>query len=207
MKDNRIKEIISLIPINKDVLDIGCAQNPEIYEALAKKSPKIIGIDIDKKKTQKMQDKGHRVYLMNAENIKLNYRFDYIVAGEVIEHLSNPGLFIESAKKHLKNKGKIIITTPNISSIFLYFLVVFLDKTQDSTHVYYFDKKNLRVLINRYNLKIISAKYIPPEIKLHGYGLFKIIFLIATLFANIGFLLNKRLFGSYLLLILEKNNE
>lgn len=207
MKDNRIKEIISLIPLDKDVLDIGCAQNPEIYEALAKKSAKVIGIDIDRKKLQKMQNKGHRVYLMNAENIKLNHKFDYIVAGEIIEHLSNPGLFIESAKKHLKDKGKIIITTPNISSIFLYFLVVFLDKTQDPTHVYYFDEKNLESLINRYNLKIISAKYIPPEIKLHGYGIFKIIFLIATLLANIGFLLNKRSFGSYLLLLLEKNNE
>lgn len=207
MKDNRIKEIINLIPINKDVLDVGCAQNPEIYEVFAKKSSKIIGIDIDKKKLQKMKNRGHRVYLMNAENIKLNHKFDYIVAGEIIEHLSNPGLFIESAKKHLKDEGKIIITTPNISSVFLYFLVVFLDKTQDPTHIYYFDEKNLKSLINRYDLNIISTKYIPPEIKPLGHGMFKVIFLIATLFANIGFLFNKRLFGSYLLLIINTNEK
>lgn len=205
MKDNRIKEIIGLIPVNKDILDIGCAQNPEIYEALAKKNTKIIGIDIDKKKTQKMKDKGHRVYVMNAENITLNHKFDYIVAGEIIEHLSNPGLFIESAKNHLKDRGKIIITTPNISSIFLYILVVVFDQTQDPTHTYYFDKKNLEVLIGRFDLQVTSVKYVPPEMKLHGRGiLFKIVFFIATLLANLGFAFNQRLFGSYLLLTIKK---
>lgn len=208
MKDNRIKEIISLIPINKDILDIGCAQNPEIYEALAKKNTKIIGIDIDKKKTQKMQDKGHRVYLMNAENIKLNHKFDYIVAGEIIEHLSNPGLFIESARKHLKDRGKIIITTPNISSIFLYILVVVFDQTQDPTHTFYFDKKNLEVLIGRFGLQIISVKYVPPAIKFHGRGIiFKTIFFIVTIIANIGYFFSQRLFGSYLLLTIKRKDE
>lgn len=207
MKDNRINEMLNLIPDNQTVLNVGCAQNPEIHSELGKKSRKIIGIDINAYGIKQMKKRGHDVYEMNAENIKLNGKFDYILAGEIIEHLSNPGLFIEKAVELLAPNGKLILTTPNISSILLYILVVAFDKTQDPTHVYYFDKKNLEILTDRFGLKISLTKYIPPEIKLHGDGLlFKAMFLLSTLIANLGFIFSKRLFGSYLLVVLQKNN-
>ena len=143
-------------------------------------------------------------YVMNAESIRLNRKFDYIVAGELIEHLSNPGLFLEGMKRHLAKSGKIIITTPNISSVFLYFLVVVLDQTQDPTHTFYFDQKNLKTLIQRFGLEIVLTKYIPPEIKFHGRGiLFRTVFFITTCLVNLGYKISPRLFGSYLLMVLH----
>ncbi|QQG44081.1 MAG: class I SAM-dependent methyltransferase [Candidatus Roizmanbacteria bacterium] len=205
IKDNRINAILDFIPSNKVILDIGCAQNPEIHLEIAKKSKKTVGIDLNKKGINDLKKKGLEAYEMSAEEINLKYKFDYIIAGELIEHLNNPGLFIEGMIKHLKPDGKIIMTTPNISSILLYTLIVLFDKTQDPTHIFYFDKKNLEAFVSRYNLKIKITKYIPPEIKFLGDSiLFKIIFFISTLIANIGFKINNRLFGSYLLVVLEK---
>ncbi|MBI4004589.1 methyltransferase domain-containing protein [Candidatus Roizmanbacteria bacterium] len=205
MKDNRIREVLRLIPENKVVLDIGCAQNPEIHFEIAEKSKKAVGIDISKQGLEVFKKRGLEVYEMSAEEIKLKDKFDCIVAGELIEHLSNPGLFLSGMEKHLNKNGRIILTTPNIASLFIYILVVAFDQTQDPTHTFYFDKKNLEVLIDRYNLRITHVQYIPPKIKILGNRMtFKVLFFIATLFANIGYLLNNRLFGSYLLTVLEK---
>ena len=205
MKDNRVNAVLSLLPSGKTVLDIGCAQNPFIHKEIVKRSRYVVGIDINEKGIKSLKKQGFEAYVMNAENISLARTFEYVIAGELIEHLNNAGLFFESILKHLTPKGKIILTTPNISSILLFILVVLFDKTQDPTHVYYFDKKNLESLINRFKLVIDEYKYIPPEIKLHGKGVFfRIIFLLATLIANVGFKFNQRLFGSYLLVVLKK---
>ena len=39
--------------------------------------------------------------------------FDSIVSFEVIEHLKNPLLFLTYCRDVLKDKGRIILTTPN----------------------------------------------------------------------------------------------
>lgn len=205
MSDPRINTVLELIPKNKSILDIGCAQNPEIHYQITKMSKKAVGIDINKSGLDVFRKKGLEVYEMSAESINLKETFDCIIAGELIEHVSNPGQFLDSMANHLKLDGQIILTTPNISSLFLYGLVVVANKTQDPTHVFYFDKKNLEELVTRHNLKITQTKYIAPNVKLHGNGIFfKIIFLIATFLANFGFIFSKRLFGSYLLVVLKK---
>lgn len=206
--DPRIKKILDSIIPGKTVLNSGCAQNPELHQLLSKRTKKIIGIDIDKKALSRLEKKGFEVYLMDVEKISLKEQFDYIIAGELIEHLSNPGLFFQSSYKHLKKDGKIILTTPNISSIFLYFLIVFLNKTQDKSHVYYFDEKNLLVLISRFPYVIKKIEYIPPTIKFLGDSMLtKIIFFISVILANITYHISPRLSGSYLFIEIQKKND
>jgi SAM-dependent methyltransferase len=43
----------------------------------------------------------------------LGKRFDTIIAGEIIEHLENPGKFLRNMHKHLNPGGTLIISTPN----------------------------------------------------------------------------------------------
>lgn len=57
--------------------------------------------------------------------------FELIIAGELIEHLNNPGLFLERAKFHLVENGRILITTPNITSF-----KVFMDGFRGRQHIH-----------------------------------------------------------------------
>ncbi len=41
-------------------------------------------------------------------------RYDAIVSCEGLEHIGNPGLFLTTARQHLKPNGILMITTPNI---------------------------------------------------------------------------------------------
>lgn len=204
-KDLRIKKLLESVYPGKSILNIGCVQNQEIHSTLAESAKKIVGIDIDSDGIIKMKARGFDVLDMNAENIVLDHKFDYIIAGEVIEHLSNPGLFLSGITKILNDNGEIILTTPNISSVFIYLVTAFWGKTQDVTHVYYFDRTNLESLISRYDLKIKSLVFIPSTIKRLGDSIFpRHVFLMGTLLARFGFMFSKRLFGSYIFLVLVK---
>jgi len=73
----------------------------------------IIGIDTNHAGLQEMKQKGLNVLFGDAENLEFGARFDIIVAGELIEHLSNPGRFLEGCRKSLKPNGQVILSTPN----------------------------------------------------------------------------------------------
>ncbi len=105
----------------KDVLDVGCidhnAMNELSHEWLHKiivdNAKKVVGLDLEEEEAQKLQEKGYDIVIGNAEAINLNKKFDVVVAGELIEHLSNPGKFLGNMKNHLRKDGVIIMTTPN----------------------------------------------------------------------------------------------
>lgn len=74
--------------------------------------------------------------------------FDLIFAGDIIEHLSNPGQFLISCKKHLKPDGRLIITTPNAFNLFsLVEKITHDEPNANPDHTCYFNKRVLSVLL------------------------------------------------------------
>lgn len=205
MLEKRVELLLDLVDTTGTMVNVGCGANPELHRLLKDRAKHLIGIDIDEQKIGQMQADGFDARLMNAEQMNTEPA-DCIVAGEVIEHLSNPGCFLAAAAGCLKPGGRLIITTPNISSVFLLFLVIICEQSQDPTHVCHFDRPNLMALLGR--CKEFTVKrlfYAPPSIKMLGRGIMRPVFLIATILANIGFLMSKRLCGSYIVVLLERN--
>src|SRR2546425_668510 len=61
-----------------------------------------------------MRSEGYEVMVLDAERIPAGgEKFDSIVAGELIEHLANPGMFLKSARARLRPDSQLILTTPN----------------------------------------------------------------------------------------------
>jgi 2-polyprenyl-3-methyl-5-hydroxy-6-metoxy-1,4-benzoquinol methylase len=96
-----------------------------LHDFIYRNSKKCIGIDIEKEGVEKLNKMGYKCMYGNVENFNFKEKFDVIVAGEIIEHLFNPGNFLECVKKHLKKNGKFIITTPN-PYFFRYLLQIIL---------------------------------------------------------------------------------
>jgi len=58
------------------------------------------------------------VWDFNEGKIPLKNRsVDLIIAGEIIEHLLNPVLFLRECNRILREEGEIILSTPNICSL------------------------------------------------------------------------------------------
>lgn len=105
----------------KDVLDIGCVQhNPVNYQsrywlhgAIKQHARRVVGLDIYDEGIAYLRERGFDVRAADAQNFDLGERFDVIVAGDVIEHLTNVDGFLSSCLRHLRDDGCIVISTPN----------------------------------------------------------------------------------------------
>ena len=77
-------------------------------------------MDYEADEIEKLKAAGYNVVSADATHFDLQQKFDAIVAGELIEHLSNPGLFLDCSSRHLQNNGLLILTTPNANCL-IYF--------------------------------------------------------------------------------------
>lgn len=82
--------------------------------------------------------------------------FDIIVAGEIIEHLNNPGLFLESSKKVLSSGGKLIITTTNAFCLRRFVRIPFGKESIHPDHTYYFSHTTLQTLVTRFGFRLLE---------------------------------------------------
>lgn len=86
---------------------------------------------------------------IEEENVPFEKKFDYIIFGDVLEHLHNPGRTLEYCKSLLNENGRILACIPNIMHIsvmqqllkgeFRYTEMGLLDKT----HIHFFTAKEI----------------------------------------------------------------
>lgn len=104
----------------KTILDVGCGGGL-VCEPLARQGAKVTGIDagrenIDAAKAHAKQSGLDIIYeATTAEDfaVKNKGKFDVVLALEIIEHVDDPALFIESLVKLAKPNGLIILSTLN----------------------------------------------------------------------------------------------
>lgn len=148
---------------SKKVLDIGCTGiGGRLHEKITQVSSKAVGIDIDQEKVNVMNKKGYEVYCQNAENFNFDQKFDVIVAGELIEHLENPGIFLDSVKEHLFKGGRLIITTPNLQSAHKIKQNI-VKSNSNENHILGFTKYLLRNLLRKKGFNIIKIRNIEHD--------------------------------------------
>lgn len=167
-------ELIKEYVKDKKVLDCGCVTHKVhdkewrkkwwLHDLIVKESKSCLGVDIEKLEIDKLKEEGYNLVCANVEKMELNEKFDCIVAGELIEHLSNPGLFLERVKAHLENDGIVIITTPNPFSIGLISRVALgLKYDVNYQHTCFFDTITIKQLFQRHGF-IIKNYYWCPSI-------------------------------------------
>lgn len=160
---------------NKTVLDVGCSElvatsndpfkkDRWLFEKIRKLARDVIGTDINEEQVRTLWGQGYNVVLADAERTDLQQTFDVVLAGELIEHLSNPGLFLDNMRRHLNENGVLIITTPNRFDFFT-FLKSFLSnripkyEKDIAKHVFYFDINSLKSLAERHKFRLVDFSY------------------------------------------------
>jgi 2-polyprenyl-3-methyl-5-hydroxy-6-metoxy-1,4-benzoquinol methylase len=167
------KKIIDLVK-NKKVLHLGCVGFADLETSdrvkLVKKSlhyslteiADTIGIDYCSDAIRFYKDKGifNNVLFGNVEELEsvdINETFEVIVAGDIIEHLSNPGLMLEGVKRFCTKDTIIIITTPNSFGLMSYIRFILGKFIEGNEHVMSFNFQNIKNLLYRNNFTINSV--------------------------------------------------
>lgn len=87
--------------------------------------------------------------------------FDVLFAGDIIEHVTNPGLFLSSCERHMNAESRLIITTPNCFNLFNLTEKITKDEpTVNSDHTTYFNHKTLRTLLGKCGFEIQEISYV-----------------------------------------------
>jgi 2-polyprenyl-3-methyl-5-hydroxy-6-metoxy-1,4-benzoquinol methylase len=113
----------------KRVLHLGCADagllherfegHELVHQRLAAIAGELWGVDIDAAGISFLRSKGFDNLIVGdiceLDKIKAlqGKNFDVIVASEVIEHLANPGLFLNTVKALMAHETELIISVPN----------------------------------------------------------------------------------------------
>jgi cyclopropane fatty-acyl-phospholipid synthase-like methyltransferase len=102
------------------------------------------------------------VHVQSAENFSLGRRYNTVVAGEVIEHLSNPGKFLACVREHLVPGGRLVLSTPYSFSIMysLYATNHFPKTCENSEHTCWFCLSTIRELARREGFVVESCRFV-----------------------------------------------
>jgi len=169
----------------KNVLDLGCVcheldkgDRPWLHGFICKHAESVLGVDYLPDEVVKMQERGYRAICENVEEMNIGKTFDVVVAGDILEHLSNLGRFFERVQAHLKPGGLLLVTTPNPLT-FVRFVRVLLKGKEGANreHTCWFTSKVLRQLAQRYGFSVAEEAYLDdirlsytlfPRIPTHG---------------------------------------
>ena len=164
---------------DKKVLHLGCTTFPNLefriqtgsllHQKLLDVTGYLVRIDIDREGLQLMK---HRLGIeklychdvQDLDTLELNEKFDVVIAGDIIEHLDNPGLFLRGVKRFLTPEGIMIITTSNAFTLLGMLKILFGIEGVHSDHRFYFSYSTLLRLLSVHSFHI-SEFYLtyPPS--------------------------------------------
>jgi len=161
------KELIEkLISPDDVVLDVGfwgqgISINDKnwVHNLLLNRSKNVYGLDLDFDINRLSHKENYQK--ANAEDFNFDLKFDVIFSGDLIEHLSNPGLFLESCNRNLKKSGRLIITTLNCFNLFsITEKISKLEPTVNKDHTCYFNRKTLKQLLEKNGWKVDKISFL-----------------------------------------------
>jgi len=181
-------ELIINLCRNKNVLDLGCIDhsaenalglgNKWLHKQIKEVAIQVTGVDILEKEAIILNKLDFNIVYADVENFELGKTFDVIVAGDLIEHLSNIGLFFENVKKHMCKDSILIITTPNPFNIEQFMYAIFHNEINvNSQHTTWLSPHNFWELSTRNELSIIDFYWVDTRFHFKVYRKFYKIFI------------------------------
>ena len=120
------------------------------------------GVDLDRDSVMQLQERGifKNVLVGDAEALEqldaTIPKFDLAVAGDIIEHLSNPGRMLDGVKRWLKPDGLLLVSTPNAFGLPGYVRFVMGRYREGLQHVLAFNSIVLEQLLKRHGYEITN---------------------------------------------------
>lgn len=164
----------------KSVLHLGCAGDYTLQfgkEAclqyrLSEVAGKIVGVEINRESLEKIlpfcpESASVSYFIGDVEKLRdLNIgsqEFDIIVAGSIIEHLSNPGLMLDSVRSFCHSDGEretlLLIVTPHVWGMLQFLRVAFTrNESVNPEHTCWYSIPTLTELCSRYGFKPVGFK-------------------------------------------------
>ncbi len=147
--------IYQQIPCNSTVLEIGCADGRLANMLTIRKKCRMHCVEKDIAMASIARNKCEKIHNIDIEKTSLPYNegfFDYIIMGNVLEHMVDPARILEGLKRYLNDDGFLIYSVPNIVNWHSR-LTIFSGKFEyqengvfDKTHLHFYNLNSARRL-------------------------------------------------------------
>ncbi len=195
-------ELVDRVGLIKDsargrrTLHLGCTNWPYTSDSIAQKTllhqeleaitPDLYGFDFDQEGIDILSASGsrnlYRADLERLEEVDLDDTFDVIIAGEMIEHLNNPGKFLNGIKRFMNLETDLMITTINAYSAMRFAMYGLrgrggFNEPVHPDHVAYYSYRTLKLLVERngFELRRFCFYDVGPEHRPHLRWFYKAI--------------------------------
>lgn len=172
-----IRCILDQIPLDAEVLDVGCATGRFGALIQQSKNSSVDGIDYDDRSVKEAADKLRKVCQIDLEKDAYEdystladfigeKRYDSIILADVYEHLRSGQDLVKALSRFLKPQGKILISVPNILYFPIRFQVFFgtiryQDRgIMDRTHIRFFAPPTIRREFLNNGFSIASLEFV-----------------------------------------------
>lgn len=174
----RVQDVIAALVTGQRVLDLGCVQHDPaqastewwLHAHLVRAAASVVGVDLLAPAVAALHARGYQVVAGDACHLDLGEQFDVVVAGELIEHVDEPGPLLASARVHLRPGGRLILTTPH--AFFAYHVAEawLLDPRRrwNPEHVAWYEPFTLGNLLARHGFRMTTCTYMTRSRKLRA---------------------------------------
>lgn len=178
--DGRVEYVLGACA-GKRVLHLGCADDPYTQQKLvdgtllhgrvAEVADALYGLDSSSAGIAILRTAGFtNIAVGDVEKLVAppalfpGAEFDVLLAGEIIEHLSNPGLFLEGVKPYLSAASILLVTTVNAycAHRFLHSLLTGRESVNPD-HTMYFSRVTLTRLAEAHGYKVDDLRFHPAK--------------------------------------------
>ena len=147
------------------VLDVGAGSGIDrpdwMHASVAEVASEIVGVELDAKLAARARERGYDVRAGDAQTLDLGRTFDVVWAGELIEHLSCAGAFLDGARRHLEPGGQLVLTTPNAFAISNFVYRIGGRPRVNRGHTCWYDETTLTQLLQRHGYEVVEVSYLP----------------------------------------------
>lgn len=130
------------------ILDIGCGTG-YFLEECQKNKFNVYGIEPSSEARDLAISKNHKVYENIDSVMQSNLNFDVITMWHVLEHLYNPGAFVNTLYNMLNNNSYAIIAVPNRNSFDAQHYKEFWAGYDVPRHLFHYTKKDIHNLFHQ----------------------------------------------------------
>jgi len=150
-----IINFLANFPKETSILDIGCSSGILLSE-LAESGfdiKNLYGVDISENAIHNCKRNGiPNSFVMNAQSIKLEKKFDVIVASDCLEHLENDSKALENWYEQLDKNGILIVFVPAL-------MILWSEHDIVNMHFRRYTRKNLKKNLLAKNFIIEKSSY------------------------------------------------
>lgn len=160
-------KILKYVHANRRILDVGCSSG-YLSKEFKKKGCYVVGVEISTAAAEIAKQYCDEVFIRDVEEMSLPFPsgfFDFIVCGDILEHLKRPDLVLTKLKRFLASPGFIIASVPNVAQIGVRLKLLFGKfEYEDSgildlTHLRFFTLDSIKQLFAESGYSIVTLDY------------------------------------------------